>query len=72
MSGSPVFDPVTADVLAVHHAGREGTVAFAVPLSAAMISDMLSTHSAGQIGSAADATASMVTRPPKRVDDAEG
>jgi S1-C subfamily serine protease len=69
MSGSPVFDPATGNVLAVHSAGLESTVAFAVPLARPMIEEMLAAHSAGAIGTSGESTMSPVLRAP--VDHAQ-
>jgi S1-C subfamily serine protease len=48
MSGAPVFDPESGEVLAIHSAGLDGTVAFAIPLSADLIASILPTHLAAE------------------------
>ncbi len=50
MSGSPVFNPETGEVIAIHYAGNEITTSFAVPLDETIISEFLKFHDRLVIG----------------------
>lgn len=63
MSGAPVFNPQTGSVLAVHNSGIEDTVAFAIPLSAQLITDFLAIPP-GSPGDQGTSDATWVRRPP--------
>jgi len=60
MSGSPVFNPRTGSVFAIHSGGIEDTVAFAIPISSQFISECLGIHPLGSPGEHRDARASWV------------
>ncbi len=50
MSGSPVFDPETGTVLAIHEAGMGDTVAFGIPLISKVVAQLLTIHGSGEPG----------------------
>jgi hypothetical protein len=62
MSGSPVFELSGGIVLGVHDSGIEDTVAFAIPLSSAMIADLIAIHASGSVGDRGSGGVSWVTR----------
>jgi S1-C subfamily serine protease len=62
MSGSPVFDPKTGLVLAIHNSGIEDTVAFAIPISRHMVAEFLNAHDSSSLGNPTTIITSFPTR----------
>jgi hypothetical protein len=62
MSGSPIFDPQSGTVLAIHDAGVGDTVAFGIPLSSEVMSQLLSIHASGSPGERGEGMVSYVGR----------
>lgn len=63
MSGSPVFDPVRKEVIAVHDAGYDNTVAFGLPISADLIGTLMA-----NLGPGLDSTGPVAGQPEASAD----
>lgn len=50
MSGSPIFDPATGTVIAIHDAGCDNTVAFGIPITSESIAAFVSATRGASIG----------------------